>query len=146
MKAPTDSPKDHDLKPNQICVKNEQGLWRHIRLKLYPDFKSQQIRQHQPNSLFSLHLYSVAAPQASAAAVNTNWDVCWQRWFGKIHHVKMTAGLLELCFSPHSRPRCIQTHSHSAVFLGFHGIPIKVNKLSQRLHMHVASIDTCWSK
>ncbi len=28
------APKDHDLKPNQICVKNEQSLWRHIRLKL----------------------------------------------------------------------------------------------------------------
>lgn len=64
----------------------------------------------------------------------------------KIHHVKMTAGLLELCFSPYSRPRCIRTHSHSAVFLSFHGILIKVNKLSRRLHMYVASTDTCCSK
>lgn len=83
MKAPTVSPKDYDLKPNQICVKYKQNLWKTYSSAIIIRLQESAGQTASANFIIHLHLYSVAAPQASAAAVNSDWDVCWQRWFDK---------------------------------------------------------------
>lgn len=87
------------------------------------------LRQHRPTLLFSLHLYSITNPEASAAAVNSDRGVCWQRdGLIKIHHVKTTAGFL--------------TPDSSA----FPWHPNQGQQASSEFELYVASTDTCGSK
>lgn len=144
MKMQTVSPKDRDLKPDLCVYDYEMFIWNYkqtSRVNRSPskaqtasaDFiiQSPFIFQCRPSSISS-------SCQRRLGCLLTKmvwWKYTMWRW--RLDSLSCTS-------HPTVAP---DASAHALIqFLGFHGIPIKVNKLSRSLHIHVASTDTCCSK